>query len=45
MGTHPRIVMEIVGHSAMEMTMNIYGHVNLDTQRRALNDLDDELSE
>ena len=32
LGVHPRIVMEIVGHSAIEMTMNIYGHVNLDQQ-------------
>lgn len=43
-GVHPRTVMEIVGHSAIEMTMNIYGHVNLDNQRRALEDLDKELS-
>ena len=43
-GVHPRVVMEIVGHSAIEMTMNVYGHVNLETQRRALNGLDDELS-
>jgi hypothetical protein len=39
-GVHPRIVMEIVGHSAIEMTMNVYGHVNLDTQRNALDNLD-----
>lgn len=45
LGTHPRIVMEIVGHSAIEMTMNIYGHVNLDTQRTALDHLDDQLSD
>ncbi len=38
-GVHPRVVMEIVGHSAIEMTMNVYGHVNLDTQRRALDEL------
>jgi hypothetical protein len=25
------------------MTMNVYGHVNLDTQRAALDALDDEL--
>lgn len=31
--------MEIVGHSALEMTMNAYGHVNLETQRRALDEL------
>jgi integrase len=44
LGVHPRIVMEIVGHSALEMTMNVYGHVNLDAQRAALDHLDDELS-
>jgi len=37
-------VMEIVGHSAVEMTMNVYGHVNLDAQRAALNQLDEQLS-
>ena len=42
-GVHPRIVMEIVGHSAIEMTMNVYGHINLETQRRALDDLDKAL--
>ena len=35
--------MEIVGHSAIEMTMNVYGHVSLDAQRRALEALDEEL--
>ena len=44
LGVHPRVVMEIVGHSAIEMTMNVYGHVNLSTQRAALDRLDDELS-
>jgi integrase len=44
LGVHPRIVMEIVGHSAMEMTMNVYGHVNLDAQRQALGHLDEQLS-
>lgn len=43
-GVHPRVVMEIVGHSAIEMTMNVYGHVNLETQRQALDDLDEDLS-
>ena len=41
-GIHPRVVMEIVGHSAMEMTMNVYGHVNLDDQREALDELDEQ---
>jgi len=44
LGVHPRIVMEIVGHSAMEMTMNVYGHVNLENQRAALDHLDEQLS-
>ena len=44
MGVHPRVVMEIVGHSGIEVTMNVYGHINLETQRRALNDLDQALS-
>jgi integrase len=43
LGIHPRVVMEIVVHSAIEMTMNVYGHVNLDTQRAALDALGDEL--
>jgi hypothetical protein len=36
LGIHPRVVLEIVGHSAIEMTMNVYGHVALDLQRDAL---------
>lgn len=44
LGINPRVVMEIVGHSALEMTMNVYGHVNLADQRAALDHLDDELS-
>ncbi|WP_214401366.1 tyrosine-type recombinase/integrase [Pseudonocardia lacus] len=44
LGVHPRTIVEIVGHSAVEMTMNVYGHVNRETQRTALDQLDDELS-
>jgi hypothetical protein len=32
--------MQIVGHTVMEMTMERYGHVNLDDQREALSLLD-----
>jgi integrase len=39
----PRVVMEIVGRSAMEMTMNVYGHMALDAQREALDKLNDLL--
>jgi integrase len=28
---HPRVVMKIVEHSVIEMTMNVYGHVNPET--------------
>ena len=31
--------MEIAGHSALEMTMNVYGHVTLDDKRDALDRL------
>jgi integrase len=43
LGVPPRVVMEIVGHSTIEMTMTVYGHVSLDTQREALGKLDDLL--
>lgn len=48
LGVPPRIVMEIAGHSALEMTMNVYAHVSLDDKREALNrlgDLFDEVGE
>ncbi|HEY4419518.1 MAG TPA: tyrosine-type recombinase/integrase [Pseudonocardia sp.] len=45
LGIHPRIVMEIVGHSAIEMIMNVYGHVNLSTQRSAPDHLDAQLTD
>lgn len=45
LGVHPRVVMEIVGHAALEMTMNVYGHVALDDQRAALDRLNDLLDE
>lgn len=42
-GVPPRVVMEILGHSTIEVTMNIYGHVMLDAQRKALRHIDDLL--
>lgn len=41
LGVPPRTVMEIAGHSALEMTMNVYGHVTLDDKREALGKLED----
>jgi integrase len=43
LGLNPRVVIEIVGHSAIEMTMNVYGYVSLDSQREALGLLDNQL--
>jgi integrase len=39
LGVPPRVVMEIVGHSTLDMTMRVYGHVSLDAQRTALGQL------
>ncbi|QSB15167.1 site-specific integrase [Natronosporangium hydrolyticum] len=39
LGVPPRTVMEIVGHSTLEMTMNVYAHVTLDDKREALDQL------
>ena len=43
LGVPPRVVMEIVGHSTLDMTMRVYGHVSLDAQRSALGQLGDLL--
>lgn len=40
LGVPPRTVMEIAGHSGLEMTMNVYAHVTLDDKREALDKLD-----
>ncbi|WP_380169668.1 tyrosine-type recombinase/integrase [Jannaschia sp. R86511] len=40
LGVNPRVVMEIVGHAALEMTMNVYAHVAVEEQRSALDKLD-----
>ena len=42
-GVPPRVVMELVGHSALDMTMNVYGHVMLDAKRDAVGRLDELL--
>lgn len=34
-GVHPRVVMEILGHSQISVTMNTYAHVLPETQREA----------
>ena len=44
-GEHPRTVMDILGHSQISTTMNIYGHILDETRTAAINGLDDLLSE
>ena len=39
-GVHPRVVMEILGHSQISVTMNTYGHVLPETQREAADKID-----
>jgi len=39
-GVHPRVVMEILGHSQISTTMNIYAHVLPRVQREAVTGLD-----
>src|SRR6185369_17574193 len=39
-GVHPRVVMEILGHSQISLTMNTYSHVMPSMQRDAVSKLD-----
>lgn len=39
-GVHPRIVMEILGHSQISVTMNTYGHVLPEVERAAAEAMD-----
>ncbi|MFJ4779414.1 tyrosine-type recombinase/integrase [Streptomyces sp. NPDC088762] len=39
-GVAPRVVMEILGHSQISVTMNVYAHVVQDTQREAMSHMD-----
>lgn len=41
---NPRVVMELMGHSTIAVTMNLYGHVSADTARIATQRLGDALS-
>ncbi|HET9826909.1 MAG TPA: site-specific integrase, partial [Nocardioidaceae bacterium] len=45
LGVPPRTAMDIAGHSTIEMTMNVYGHVTLDEKRDALDKLGDLFEE
>ena len=39
-GVHPRVVMEILGHSTITLTMNTYSHVLPQAQRDAIGLID-----
>jgi site-specific recombinase XerD len=39
-GAAPRVVMEILGHSQISITMDVYTHVVQDTQREAMSHMD-----
>jgi integrase len=43
-GVAPHIVQEIVGHSAIDVTMTIYAHTSLEEKRKALRLLGDRLA-
>ncbi len=39
-GVHPRVVMEVLGHSDISLTLNTYSHVIPDLQREAAAKMD-----
>src|SRR5579872_1117279 len=44
LGVHPKVVQEILGHSQISMTMDIYSHVLPTIQREAIHRLNDVLT-
>jgi site-specific recombinase XerD len=42
-GVHPRVAMEILGHSNISVTMDVYSHVVGDSMRDALASIEDAL--
>ena len=42
-GVHPRVVMEMLGHSTITLTMNTYSHVIPDLQREAATKMEEAL--
>ncbi len=43
LGTNPKIVQEILGHSAIAITMDVYSHVLPTMQKEAMNKLNEAL--
>ena len=44
-GIHPKVVQELLGHSSIGMTMDVYLHVLPSMQRDAMSKLNDVLKE
>jgi integrase len=44
MGVHPKIVSELLGHTQVSITMDVYSHVTATMQHQAVNSLDDLLA-
>jgi integrase len=42
-GVHPRAIMELLGHSSIAVTMNVYGHVMPAMMRDAADKMDELL--
>ena len=40
-GVHPRLIMEVLGHSQIAITMNLYAHVLPATRKEAAARMDD----
>jgi integrase len=43
-GVHPRVVMELLGHSTIALTMNTYSHVISQLQREAADRMESVLT-
>jgi site-specific recombinase XerD len=43
MGVHPKVVQELLGHSQISMTMDVYSHVLPTMQQDAMNRLNEAL--
>jgi integrase len=44
-GVHPKVVQEILGHSQISITMDVYSHVLPGMQQEAMSRLNDALRE
>jgi integrase len=45
LGEHPKVVSERLGHSSIQVTMNVYSHVTPDMQKEAANRFEQAMNE